>query len=228
MLGVIVAPETPAPPEFIIARNAAVLGEGGGKATGPPTRGTRGVRPVEGVRPVRNVPEGSKPNNGGCTEAALAARAATDVDGCDALDAAGWVCGPASIAGDNGPERNELEMPAEENDHEYDGSDGDVIDASGGSIGFGVSPSFPVRELLRECAFPFDVCEGDFLSDGGEPALTVLAPSLLSGTLLPVAAALSDDRDDEERDVRDETEKDCSKGLGSKSKLFRSGGRARD
>lgn len=128
------------------------------------------------------------------------------------------------MAGDNGPERNELEMPAEENDHAYDGSDGEVMDASGGSVGFGVSPSFPFSELLRECAFPD--CVGDFLSDGGEAALTVLAPSLLSGTLLPVAAALSDDRDDEERDVRDETEKDCSKGFGSKSKLFRSGGRA--
>lgn len=86
VLGVIVAPETPAPPEFIIARNAAVLGEGGGKATGPPTRG---VSPVDGVRPVRKVPEGSKPKRGGCTEAALAARAATDVGGCDALDTAG-------------------------------------------------------------------------------------------------------------------------------------------
>lgn len=130
------------------------------------------------------------------------------------------------MAGDNGPERNELEMPAEENDHAYDGSDGEVMDASGGSIGFGVSPSFSFSELLRECPFPFEFCVGDFLSDDGEAALTVLAPSLLSGTLLPVAAALSDDSEDEERDVRDETEKDCSKGFGSKSKLFRNGGRA--
>ncbi len=44
-------------PEPTIARKAAVFGEGGGKATGPPTRG---VRPVEGVRPVRNAPEASK------------------------------------------------------------------------------------------------------------------------------------------------------------------------
>lgn len=48
---------TAAVPEPTMARKAAVLGEGGGKATGPPTRG---VSPVEGVRPVRNVPEGSK------------------------------------------------------------------------------------------------------------------------------------------------------------------------
>lgn len=74
----IVAPAPPAPVEFIIARKAAVFGEGGGKATGPPTSG---VRPVEGVSPVRKVPEGSKPKSGGWTEAALAANAATDEAG---------------------------------------------------------------------------------------------------------------------------------------------------
>ena len=43
---------------FMRARKAAVLGEGGGKDTGPPTRGVRpvpGVRPVRGVKPVRGV-----------------------------------------------------------------------------------------------------------------------------------------------------------------------------
>lgn len=43
---------------FMRARKAAVLGEGGGKETGPPTRGVRpvpGVRPVRGVKPVRGV-----------------------------------------------------------------------------------------------------------------------------------------------------------------------------
>jgi len=40
------------------ARKAAVLGEGGGKETGPPISGVRpvpGVSPVRGVRPVRGV-----------------------------------------------------------------------------------------------------------------------------------------------------------------------------
>ena len=76
MLGVIVAAAAlPAAPEFTIARKAAVLGEGGGKDTGPPTRG---VKPVDGVRPVRNEPDGSKPKSGGCIEPALAARAAME------------------------------------------------------------------------------------------------------------------------------------------------------
>ena len=80
VLGVIVAAAAPfAAPELTIARKAAVLGEGGGKATGPPTRG---VRPVEGVRPVRNEPDASNPKSGGCIEPELAARAA--------IDAAGW------------------------------------------------------------------------------------------------------------------------------------------
>ena len=46
-----------APPDvllFIMCRKAAVLGEGGGKETGPPMRGVRPV-PVPGVRPVRGV-----------------------------------------------------------------------------------------------------------------------------------------------------------------------------
>ena len=82
---------------FIIASKAAVLGLGGGKETGPPMSGVRpvpGVRPVRGVSPVRKA-AGSK-----------AAR--------------GWSCdcwGAVSIAGDRGPERRELESPAEENDH---------------------------------------------------------------------------------------------------------------
>lgn len=58
MFGVIVAEDEAAVFELYIAINAAVLGEGKGNETGPPTRG---VSPVEGVRPVRKVPDGSKP-----------------------------------------------------------------------------------------------------------------------------------------------------------------------
>ena len=54
VFGVIVAVFAVAPPDPTIAKNAAVLGLVGGKATGPPTRG---VRPVLGVRPVRKEPE---------------------------------------------------------------------------------------------------------------------------------------------------------------------------
>ena len=52
----------PGPLLFIMARNAAVFGLGGGKETGPPIRGVRpvpGVSPVRGVRPVRKA-AGSK------------------------------------------------------------------------------------------------------------------------------------------------------------------------
>lgn len=74
VFGVIVAAEPL--PALTIARKAAVFGDGGGKATGPPTSG---VRPVDGVRPVRNEPDGSKPKSGGCMEdEAEAARAATE------------------------------------------------------------------------------------------------------------------------------------------------------
>ena len=61
-----------------MARKAAVFGLGGGKATGPPTRG---VRPVDGVRPVLKEAEGSKLKRGGCTAAAEAARAETEAGG---------------------------------------------------------------------------------------------------------------------------------------------------
>lgn len=60
VLGVMVAAtedkEPPLELLFIMARNAAVFGLGGGKDTGPPMRGVRpvaGVSPVRGVRPVR-------------------------------------------------------------------------------------------------------------------------------------------------------------------------------
>jgi len=68
---------------FIIDKKAAVLGDGGGKEIGPARRGVRpepGVRPVRGVRPVLKSAE----------------------DGCGS-------CGPASIAGERGPARRELE-----------------------------------------------------------------------------------------------------------------------
>lgn len=102
-------------PALTIARKAAVFGEGGGNATGPPTSG---VRPVEGVRPVRNEPDGSKPKSGGCIEEADAASAATEEGFCDwpeGVDAEGcW--GPASMAGERGPDRREFVMLAEERD----------------------------------------------------------------------------------------------------------------
>lgn len=69
---------------FIIDKKAAVLGDGGGKEIGPARRGVSpepGVRPVRGVRPVlKSVEE----------------------DGCGS-------CGPASMAGERGPARRELE-----------------------------------------------------------------------------------------------------------------------
>ena len=64
VFGVIVAALAAAAPAALdptMAKNAAVLGLGGGKATGPPTRG---VRPVLGVKPVRKEPEGSKGRSG--------------------------------------------------------------------------------------------------------------------------------------------------------------------
>lgn len=77
VLGVIVDAEFPFALWLTIARNAAVFGEGGGKATGPPTSG---VSPVDGVSPVRKVPEGSKPKIGGWMPA-LDARAAMEEAG---------------------------------------------------------------------------------------------------------------------------------------------------
>lgn len=101
VLGVMV-PDTPpkvgGPLLFIMARKAAVLGEGGGKDTGPPMSGVRpvpGVRPLRGVRPVRKA-AGSK-----------AAR------GCS------FCCwGAVSMAGLSGPDLSELESEADEKAHE--------------------------------------------------------------------------------------------------------------
>lgn len=81
-------------PLFMMARKAAVPGEGG-KATGPPTRGVKpvpGVRPVLGVMPVRGVRPVRKelPSNWRWEDWSL-------------LD-----CGPASMAGERGPARREL------------------------------------------------------------------------------------------------------------------------
>lgn len=111
VLGVMVAAELGAPEVLLTmaARKAAVLGEGGGNDMPPP----RGVRPVlkldkSGVKPVRNE-LGSK-----------------------------WeLCGPASMAGDKGPDLNELVRPA---DHGYAlvSPAGEVMEATGGSRGLGV------------------------------------------------------------------------------------------
>lgn len=85
---------------FMRARNAAVFGEGGGKETGPPTRGVKpvpGVRPVRGVKPVRGV----RPVR---NEAGSNGR-------CGALSEPCW--GPASMAGESGPARRELARDVE-------------------------------------------------------------------------------------------------------------------
>ena len=98
----VMVPATPlsdgGPLLFIMARNAAVLGDGGGKETGPPMRGVRpvpGVSPVRGVRPVRK---------------AAGSKAASGCSGCC------W--GAVSMAGLSGPERRELESDADEKAHE--------------------------------------------------------------------------------------------------------------
>ena len=96
VLGVIVAPDAD---ELIILRNAVVLGDGGGNETGPPIRGVRpvpGVSPVRGVRPVRKL-EGS--NESGASPFAC------------------W--GPASMAGERGPARSELDIDVVEKPHWY-------------------------------------------------------------------------------------------------------------
>jgi hypothetical protein len=96
VLGVIVAPDAD---ELIMLRNAAVLGDGGGKETGPPMRGVRpvpGVSPVRGVRPVRKL------------------------DGSNASEPSPFACwGPASMAGERGPALKELAMEAEAKPHWY-------------------------------------------------------------------------------------------------------------
>lgn len=69
---------------FIIDKKAAVLGDGGGKEIGP---ARRGVSPDPGVRPVRGVSPVLK---------------STEADDCES-------CGPASMAGERGPARRELE-----------------------------------------------------------------------------------------------------------------------
>ena len=61
----IVAPALPAPVEFIIARKAAVFGDGGGEAADSLTGG---VRPVEGISSIRDK---LKPKSGGWTEAVM-------------------------------------------------------------------------------------------------------------------------------------------------------------
>jgi hypothetical protein len=96
VLGVIVAPVAD---ELIMLRKAVVLGDGGGKETGPPIRGVRpvpGVSPVRGVRPVRKL-EGS--NESGASPFAC------------------W--GPASMAGERGPALRELARDDEEKPHGY-------------------------------------------------------------------------------------------------------------
>lgn len=72
------------------AKRAAVLGDGGGKPPGPPIRGVSPVLLTSGVNPVRTneLSNAPSPKDGVCCEA-----------------------GPASIAGDRGPERREEARP---------------------------------------------------------------------------------------------------------------------
>ena len=96
VFGVIVAPDAD---ELIMLRKAAVLGDGGGKETGPPIRGVRpvpGVRPVRGVKPVRKL-------------------VGSNASGASPLDC----CGPASMAGERGPALKELAMEDDEKPHWY-------------------------------------------------------------------------------------------------------------
>lgn len=112
-----------------MARNAAVLGDGGGKETGPPTSGVRPVRPTSGVRPVRKAGwEGSQPP----TPVPLPARP-------------DWSFGPLRRAGESGPlrrlpDRTPLPNPQWPN---VLGPPGEESEANGGRIGFGVSGPFP-------------------------------------------------------------------------------------
>ena len=178
-----------APLEFcIIARKAAVFGDGGGNETGPPMSGVSpvpGVRPVRGVSPVRKE-VGSKAGRGW------------------SLLELGW--GPASIAGDSGPDRNEFDMPDAEKPHVYDGSDGDEMLASGGRTGLdsGGEP---------ECAR-----SGCWWEEEGR------ASSLAEVELEEAAEERVGDfcsvLTDESLDGR---AKDCSKGLGSRSNVVRRG-----
>ena len=78
------------------------------------------------------------------------------------------------------------------------------MDASGGKIGLGVSPWTLLREALREWLELEDV--GDLLSAEGEAG-----PLRWAGSVLTV--------EKEEEELR----KDCSKGLGSRSRLLRRG-----
>lgn len=125
VFGVIVAPDAD---ELIMLRKAAVLGDGGGKDTGPPIRGVRpvpGVSPVRGVRPVRKL-EGSNasgPSPFGC-------------------------CGPASMAGERGPALKELDMEFEENPHWY--SEGEAIESIGGRMGLVGEGGLPSRVRAEE------------------------------------------------------------------------------
>lgn len=94
VFGVIVAFELAPALLFISAKKAAVFGDGGGKETGPPTRGVKpvpGVNPVRGVRPVRGVKPVRKEVSKGKWDA--------ESEPC---------CGPASMAGESGPARREF------------------------------------------------------------------------------------------------------------------------
>lgn len=137
VLGVMVGPvaggATPTGPLVTMARNAAVLGEGGGKEVGPPASGVSPVRKLlrSGVNPVRKDC-GSKPLLG------LAAEERPTPWDEEPAPFPPWLdefCGPASMAGLSGPARRE---PVRLVDQGKDGvaaesPEGEVMDATGGS-----------------------------------------------------------------------------------------------
>lgn len=99
-----------------MARNAAVFGLGGGKDVGPPMSGVRPVRLTSGVRPERMLSKSEVPE---------------------------YCCGPASMAGDSGPDRRDparspLPLKGQANSLP---DEGDAMAAMGGRMGLeGVAP----------------------------------------------------------------------------------------
>jgi hypothetical protein len=181
--------------EFVtILKRAWVFGDGGGNETGPPTSGVRPVRLTSGVNPVL-MNDGSK---GRCEETLTEEEPFTAPDKDEEL---GCCCGPASIAGDKGPDRRD---PVANHGKPDDGSEGDARDARGGRVGLGVADSsWVVFELPFGFVFPLLLLLPFELELGRESLL------LLSG--------VGEGWRMEGGDLREEN--DCSNGFGSRSRL---------
>ena len=63
----------------------------------------------------------------------------------------GW--GPASMAGERGPDLRELESPAEEKPHAYAGSEGELRASMGGRVGFALSSRSAAFEAGRDSSW---------------------------------------------------------------------------